>query len=201
MAQDLDSRSGDPDLGTGLVHTVLKGIVWIGRAAAWLLMPILALVLISVALSAAKVGTIFSWETDVFLFGAKLTLSSLGDLQWHLFGIMLMLTMAGAIITDSHVRVDFLRQNMSARTMAIVDVFGHLVLLIPLCAVVMYNGYDFAVRSFAMNEGSNYDGMYDRFFLKAFIPIGFGLMLLAGIGLTIRNLRRLFTKELEHLDD
>ena len=37
--------------------------------------------------------------------------------------------------------------------------------------------------------------MYDRFFLKAFIPIGFGLMLLAGVGLTVRNLRDLFAKE------
>ncbi len=30
------------------------------------------------------------WENDVFVFGSKLTLASLGDLQWHLFGIMLM---------------------------------------------------------------------------------------------------------------
>lgn len=201
MAQDLDSSSGDPDLGTGPVRTVLKGIVWIGRAAAWLLIPILALVLIGVALSAAKVGTVVRWESDIFLFGSKLTLSSIGDLQWHLFGIMLMLTMAGAIVTDSHVRVDFLRQHMSGRTKAIVDVVGHIVLLIPLCAIVTYHGYDFTLRSFNMNEGSNYDGMYDRFFLKAFIPIGFGLMLVAGIVLTIRGMRTLFTKELEQADD
>lgn len=201
MAQDLESRPGDPDLGVGPVHMVLNGILWIGRAAAWILMPILVLVLISVVLSMAKVGTIFSWDSDVFLFGSKLTLSSIGDLLWHLFGIMLMLTMAGAIITDSHVRVDFLRQHMSARNKAIVDVIGHLVLLIPVCAIVAYHGYDFTVRSFNMDEGSNYDGMYDRFFIKAFIPIGFGLMLLAGINLTIRDLRALFTKQSGKADD
>lgn len=191
----MDTHHRDPNLGAGPVHTVLNGIVWIGRAAAWILIPILVLVAIGVTLSAAKVGTIVRWESDVFLFGSKLTLSSLGDLQWHLFGIMLMLTMAGAIITDSHVRVDFLRQHMSDRTKLIIDIIGHLVLLIPLCGIVAYNGYDFTLRSFTMNEGSNYDGMYDRFFLKAFIPIGFGLMLLAGVGLTVRNLRDLFAKE------
>lgn len=45
-----------------------------------------------------------------------------------------------------------------------------------------------------MGEGSDYDGMYDRFVLKAFIPIGFGLMLIAGIGLTIQKTLILFGK-------
>ncbi|MFK7870887.1 MAG: TRAP transporter small permease subunit [Roseobacter sp.] len=197
----MESGPRGPKLGVGPVHTVLKGIVWTGRAAAWLLIPILVLVLVSVVLSAAKVGTIVRWENDIFLFGSKLTLSSIGDLQWHLFGMMLMLTMAGAMITDKHVRVDFLRQHMSERTKTIVDIIGHSVLLIPLCAIVTYHGYDFAVRSFAMNEGSNYDGMYDRFFLKSFIPIGFGLMLLAGIGLTLHGLRTVFSKETGQADD
>ena len=183
----MDTLSGDPDRDTGPIHTVLRGIVWIGQAAAWLLIPILVLVLINVVLSAAKVGTIFRWESDIFLFGSKLTLASIGDLQWHLFGIMLMLTMAAAIVNDAHVRVDFLRQHMSERRKAIVDVSGHLIFLLPLCAIVVYNGFDFAVRSFNMNEGSDYDGLYDRFVLKAFIPIGFGLMFLAGMGSVVRG--------------
>ena len=45
-----------------------------------------------------------------------------------------------------------------------------------------------------MGEGSDYDGLYDRFVLKAFIPIGFALMLIAGLGLTLQKLRILFTK-------
>lgn len=194
MAHDLDAQPSDPDRGTGTVHTVLRGIVWIGQAAAWLIMPILALVLIGVVLSAAKIGTIFRWDADVFLIGSKLTLASLGDLQWHLFGIMLMLTLAGALVSDRHVRVDFLRQHMSERTKDIIDVVGHLGLLLPLCVIVVLNGYDFTVRSFTMGEGSDYDGLYDRFVLKAFIPIGFGLLLIAGVGLTIQKIRILFRK-------
>ncbi|MEN8659333.1 MAG: TRAP transporter small permease subunit [Marivita sp.] len=181
----MDQPSRDPVQGSGPVHTVLRGIVWIGRAAAWLILPILALVLFSVVLSAAKVGTIIRWDGDLFLLGTKLTLASLGDLQWHLFGIMLMLTMAGALVCDAHVRVDFLRQNLSERTRNIVDVVGHIIFLLPLCVIVVMHGYDFTLRSFNMGEGSNYDGMYDRFVLKAFIPIGFGLILIAGVGLLV----------------
>ena len=198
MVHDMDTPPSDPNRGIGPVHAVLSGIVWIGQAAAWLIVPILVLVLIGVTLSAAKIGTIVRWESDVFLFGSKLTLASIGDLQWHLFGIMLMLTMAGAIVSDRHVRVDFLRQNFSERTKNIIEVIGHLALLAPLCVIVVLHGYDFTMRSFTMGEGSDYDGMYDRFVLKAFVPIGFALMLIAGVGLTIQKLRLLFGKGEAH---
>lgn len=198
MAHDMDTPPSDPNRGIGPVHTVLRGIVWIGQAAAWLIVPILVLVLIGVTLSAAKVGTIVRWENEVFLFGSKLTLASIGDMQWHLFGIMLMLTMAGAIVSDKHVRVDFLRQHFREKTKNIIEVIGFLGLLAPLCVIVVLHGYDFTVRSFNMGEGSDYDGMYDRFVLKAFVPIGFGLMLIAGAGLTIQKLRVLFGKGKSH---
>ena len=198
MVHDTDTPPSDPNRGIGPVHTVLRGIVWIGQAAAWLIVPILILVLISVTLSALKVGTFLRWENDIFLFGSKLTLASVGDLQWHLFGIMLMLTMAGAIVCDRHVRVDFLRQHFSERTKNIIEVIGFLGLLLPLCLIVVIHGYDFTVRSFNMGEGSDYDGMYDRFVVKAFIPIGFGLMLFAGLGLTIQKICILFGRGNSH---
>lgn len=172
---------------------MLRIIAWIGQAAAWLILPILVLVLISVTLSAAKVGIILQWESGVFLFGSKLTLASLGDLQWHLFGIMLMLTMAGALVGDAHVRVDFLRQHMSERLKCVMDLFGHLVFLLPFAAVIVWHGYGFALRSFDLGEGSGYDGLYDRFVLKAFIPIGFSLLAIAGVGLAVLRLRELIT--------
>jgi len=197
----MERESSIPDRDNGFTHGMLRAIAWVGRAAAWLIVPIFAIVLISVVLSAARIGTIVRWENDVFLFGSKLTLSSLGDLQWHLFGIMLMLTMPAALVGDKHVRVDFLRQHMSARTRNFIDVIGHLCLLLPLCAIVVFHGYDFTARSFAMGEGSNYDGMYDRFVLKAFIPIGFALMFLAGVGLTVRSLRTLFITQKAPTDD
>jgi len=52
-----------------------------------------------------------------------------------------------------------------------------------------------------MGEGSNYDGLYDRFFLKSFIPIGFILILIAGVGLIAVKFKRLMSmKEEKHHD-
>lgn len=185
-------ESGSKDRGPGPVSVLLGGIVRIGRAAAWLIVPILLLVVLGVTLSALKVGTLIRWEADAFLFGSKITLASLGDLQWHFFGIMLMLTLAGTLIADRHVRVDFIRQHMNQRTRSLVDLFGHLFFLLPFVCIVLWHGFDFALRSYTFGEGSDYDGLYDRFVIKSFIPIGFALLAVAGIGLSVKRLWQIF---------
>ena len=114
---------------------------------------------------------------------------------------MLMLTLAGALVSDRHVRVDFLRQHMNQRQRHVVDIIGHLIFLLPFCAIVLLHGYDFTLRSFSMGEGSDYDGLYDRFVLKSFIPIGFALLLVAGVGLTIRGLGALLKTNSEKTND
>ena len=81
------------------------------------------------------------------------------------------------------------------------DLFGHVVFLLPLCGIVAFHGYDFTIRSWNMNEGSNYDGLYNRFILKSFIPIGFFMLFLAGIGLILRDLNALFRSKDEATDD
>ena len=191
----MNMRFTEPGRGTGPVHMMLRGIVWIGRFAAWIILPMLILVLIGVVLSAGKVGTILSWENDVFLLGSKLTIASIGDLQWHLFGAMLMLSIAGTLVEDKHVRVDLFRQRMSERGKALVDFLGHLIFLLPFASILVWHGFDFAMRSFNMGEGSNYDGLYDRFMLKSIVPIGFSLLAVAGLGLVIVCFRKVFKKK------
>ena len=65
---------------------------------------------------------------------------------------------------------------------------------------MVWHGYDFTTRSFAMGEGSNYDGLYDRFVLKASIPIGFSLLLFAGLGLAFVRLRELLRCDQSEFD-
>jgi len=172
----------------GPIQKILNGIAWVGQAASWLIIPILVLVLAGVTLAALKVGTILEWESDIFLFGSKLTLASLGDLQWHLFGAMLMLTLPAAAETDNHVRVDLLRQHMSGRGQRIVDTLGSIFLLLPFAGIMAWHGLEFARRSFRFGEGSDYDGLYDRFVVKAFVPLGFALLTVAAVALAVRAL-------------
>ncbi|MDD1794057.1 TRAP transporter small permease subunit [Enterovibrio makurazakiensis] len=179
------------DSQRGITQTVLKGIVWVSEIAAWLIIPIVFLVGLSVLASLLDIGKIAEWKDDILLFGSRLTSASLGDLQWHLFGLMLMLTIAGGLVTDSHVRVDFIRQNMSSRTKRIVDTIGHIIFLLPFCYVVVDLGIDSTARALRIDEGSDYDGLYDRFLIKSTIPIGFALLMAAGVFLIIKNIKRL----------
>lgn len=175
--------------GESLARKIFTWILRVSDGAAWLILPICLVVLISVALSAARVGILLEWDSDFFLLGSKLTASSFGDIQWHLFGIMLMLTLSGTLASDRHVRVDFVRQHMTDTQKAAFDLFGHLVFLMPLCIVMIYHGYDFTFRAYLMDDGSDYDGLYDRFFLKSFIPIGFIMLFAVGINLSLRCLK------------
>lgn len=177
--------------GAGPIQAILNWVVWVGRAAAWLILPIIFLVLVSVSFSALKVGTLVQWENDVFLFGSKLTPASLGDLQWHLFGIMLLVSLAGTLVKDRHVRVDFIRHRMGENAKAIIDLLGHLAFLMPLVFIVCWHGFEFTVRAFNFGEGSDYDGLYDRFLIKGFVPLGFVLLGIAGAGLIVQRLRQL----------
>ena len=65
----MDPQTHIPDRGDSPIHPILAGIVWVGRAAAWLIVPIFVIVLISVVLSASKIGVIMRWENDVFVLG------------------------------------------------------------------------------------------------------------------------------------
>lgn len=187
MSDDLKTHDGQRDI----TQTVLKGIVWVGDIAAWLIIPIVFLVGLSVLASLFDIGKIAEWQNEILLFGSRLTSASLGDLQWHLFGLMLMLTIAGGLVTDSHVRVDFLRQGMSSRTKRIIDTIGHIIFLLPFCYVVVDHGWSSAERALRIGEGSDYDGLYDRFLIKSTIPIGFSLLMAAGVFLIINNVKRL----------
>ncbi|HEY9566838.1 MAG TPA: TRAP transporter small permease subunit, partial [Thalassobaculum sp.] len=88
---------------------------------------------------------------------------------------------------DRHVRVDFLHAKLGPRGRAVVDIVGDLVLLLPFCAVVGWLSLRFVDLAYRSGELSDYGGLIDRYLVKAFLPIGLGLLFAAGFGRIIRN--------------
>lgn len=157
-----------------------------GRLAGWLIIPMLVTVAMSIVASLIGWNSFFSWEMDVFLFGSSVTVNTLLDLQWHIFLMIVMLGGAYALVEDSHVSVDLFSAGFSPRWKMLTTILGDVLFLAPFCIAMLWFSWGFTVSSYVSGEGSSYGGLLDRWFVKAFLPLGFFLMLMAGLSRIIR---------------
>ncbi len=119
----------------------------------------------------------------------------LDEIQWHLYGLVTMIGISYALVTDSHVRVDLLHMQLSRRTQRIVEVIGILALMVPFLYLMVDQGYDYFYESFRVNERSDSPtGLPARWALKAVIPISFIMLSLAAAARLIHDLHALMTR-------
>jgi TRAP-type mannitol/chloroaromatic compound transport system permease small subunit len=85
------------------------------------------------------------------------------------------------------VRVDIFYADASARTKALIDLVGALVLLLPFMIVLIWLSVPYAARSWSILERSQEaSGLPLVFLLKTLIPLFALLMALQGIAQAIR---------------
>jgi len=114
--------------------------------------------------------------------------TALQELEWHFFFAIVFLTLGGALLADRHVRVDVLRQRLPDRARASIEIVGFFVALLPFCLAVTYFGSIAAWDSYWVGERSRAGmGLPRRWIIKAVIPFGSSLLLLAGMVVTARN--------------
>ncbi|OUD08308.1 C4-dicarboxylate ABC transporter [Marivivens niveibacter] len=118
----------------------------------------------------------------------------LDEIQWHFYGLVTMIGISYAMVTDSHVRVDVLHMNLSQRNKRIIEVLGILTLVCPFIYLMIDQGYDYFYQSFRVDERSSSPlGLPYRWAFKAIIPISFVLLGLAAIARLIHDMHALFT--------
>ncbi|MBJ7222005.1 MULTISPECIES: TRAP transporter small permease subunit [unclassified Brenneria] len=149
-----------------------------GRICAWFLIPLTLVTLYDVV--SRRFGGIGS--------------TGLQEAEWHLHTLLFIFLFAGVMVKDMNVRVDVFRENFSEKTRLRVDLFGALFLALPYLIAVIYFGYHFALMSFEQGEGSiSSHGLPHRWIIKATIPIGMTLLLLATLSRIINICRQLHT--------
>ena len=83
------------------------------------------------------------------------------------------------LLVDQHVRVDIFYSRLSSRGKAWIDLFGHLVLLIPAMAMLLYWSWPTVRNAWSIYEGAiSVGGIPASFLLKTLIPL-FCILLLA----------------------
>lgn len=175
-------------------HALMVASAWLGRLSSWLILPITLAVVIGIIGTLMRMGELFSWGISIPLFGNRLTIAGLTELQWHLFAVMVMLGAAYALTEDRHVRVDFIYGKASDRRKAMVDLVGDVVLLLPFCLIVGWLSLGFVGLAYRSGEQSDYEGLIDRYLVKAILPIGLGLLFTAGLGRVLRNIGFLLSR-------
>ncbi len=144
---------------------------WLGVIASWL-------VLLACLVSAgnATIRYMISNSSNAWL-----------ELQWYMFGGMVLLGAAYTLKVNEHVRVDLIYGMVSDRTRHWIDLLGGAIFLMPMCIVMIWFTWPWFVQSWAINESSNNAGGLIRWPVKLLLPVGFGLILLQGISEMIKR--------------
>ena len=99
-----------------------------------------------------------------------------------------MLGAAYTLLGDEHVRVDVFYREASPQRKALVNLFGALLLLAPMCLLTLMMAAPYVAASWAIREGSNEtSGIQAVFLLKTLIPIFAGLLLAQAFALAARS--------------
>jgi len=112
----------------------------------------------------------------------------LDEIQWHFYGIVTMIGISYALVTDSHVRVDVLHMQISRRAQRIIEVIGIFALLVPFIYLMIDQGWDYFYESWRVNERSDSPtGLAARWALKAVIPGSFVLLALSALARLVHD--------------
>lgn len=152
-----------------LPHTALSRridplLIAIGRWISWLWLVLLGIIVLNVLLRYAFGEGRIEFE----------------EIQWHLYAVGFLFGLSYAYQDDSHIRVDVLHERFRPRTRAWIELYGIVLLLLPFIALVLIFSVPFVAQSYRLGEVSQAPGGLPlRWLMKAALPAGFGLLLLA----------------------
>jgi len=113
------------------------------------------------------------------------------EIQWYMFGALVMLGASYTLRRNEHVRVDIVYAQLSTRRQIGVDIFGCILFLLPATVVMAYLSWPVFYNSWAQGEISANAGGLVRWPMKIFLPIGFALLTLQGLSELIKRVAML----------
>lgn len=147
---------------------LLSAIAWL---VGWLFLAMIAAI-------------VFDVVTRRFLVLASLAVQ---ELEWHFHTALFTLAAGYAYVRNAHIRIDLVRDRMSERRRAWIELCGIVLFLVPYVAVIFYFTFTYTWGAFERLEGSRMPGgLPYRFIIKSTLPIGLLLLGLAGAAVAAR---------------
>ena len=144
----------------------------VGKGAFWLV-----LIMTLISAGNAVVRFIFNYSSNGLL-----------EVQWYLFAAVFLLCSPYTLQKNEHVRIDVLSGKLSPRGLAVIDIIGTLLFLLPMVIVVLWLSLPLVAESYKINEMSANAGGLIRWPVKILLPIGFTLLALQGISELIKRI-------------
>ena len=108
--------------------------------------------------------------------------------------LLVLLSLAYAYSQDAHVRVDIVRERLSPRARALIEVLGTLLFVLPFTAVVVFYGIQWVEGVAEVGQRSALAlGRPLAWVIRAALPVGFALLALAALVALMRNVSVLVT--------
>ena len=166
-----------------------------GRLGSWLILPLIGVVMFDVLTRKLFGGAIQQWIQETSLY-TVLSPTKLQESEWHLHAMLFMLAIGFSYTMNAHVRVDVLREKVSDRKQALIEMLGILVFLLPYLLVIGYLCLNFIWRAYDSNEASAaMTGLSHRWIIKSFLLVCLILVLFAGLSTLLRQWVYLFGPE------
>ncbi len=103
------------------------------------------------------------------------------EIQWYMFGGIVLLGAAQTLRLNEHVRVDLMYSAVSDRTRLWIDIVGITIFLLPVMTFLVYLTWPFFANSFRSSEVSMNAGGLILWPAKLLLPLGFALLFLQGL--------------------
>ena len=113
------------------------------------------------------------------------------EIQWYMFGALVMLGTSYTLKKNEHVRVDIVYTNIPTRWQIGIDIFGGILFLLPATLIMAYLSWPVFFNSWVEHEMSGNAGGLIRWPIKIFLPLGFALLSLQGLSELIKRVAML----------
>lgn len=154
---------------SGLIDSLSERI---GRAAIWL-------ILVVVVISAGNA---------VSRFALNLSSNAMLEIQWYLFSAIFLFCAAYVLKRNEHIRIDVIAGRFSEHGQNWIDVFGILVFLLPMAALIAWTSWPAFMNAWTSGEGSPNPGGLIRWPVRMMLPAGFALLILQAISELIKRI-------------
>jgi TRAP-type mannitol/chloroaromatic compound transport system permease small subunit len=154
---------------------------WLGTKLAWLALVMVLLQFVIVVMRYVfGLGSVKLQESIVYLHAT-----------------VFMVGAGYTLLHNGHVRCDIFYAPAAPRAKAAIDLFGVVVFLLPMCALIAWAGWPYVASAWAVREGSPEGslGIPGVFLLKTVILVFAALVALQGLSLAIHSALRLTGRE------